>query len=415
MSRLYHDSHRPGPVNAIAAVIDKLPDTRPELADASESEGISLLFASAENVQGKPSSPRRIRGPEVEEPALIFSVQTGPSHAAGDAAHRQTHEVGLRLANTVFVNGNENTMFGMRWTRDTATNDLVLDRTVNLSTCVVTSTAETVSNSFELPLHPVGQRRKVVTSMGNILRQVTGATDSNSIPASSELEKELPRYIEENDIADPLVAVWALIEKPEVGSSIEADSPQDHVAKSLRGGGKLYRVMSGGGGWGKKQGLLSLDPDATLSEAANQEGLNALSSIFGDSAPMQDLPPSFDEGLVIDDLNLLSQAASRGDYIQFFVSVEPNATQVIRSELSQQQATGLSYCFGVVFDPEGDGGVTADGMSRKDLAVLPNYFGALSSKTITYLQPIQAGTKGEALESSTKLDVPGSRVGLMLE
>lgn len=416
MNRLYRDSHISGPLNAIAAVIDKLPDARTEPGDASETEGLSLLFVRPENMQGKPAQPRRIRGPEPEEPALVFSVQAGTSHTAGGSAHRPTHEVGLRLANTVFVNGNENTLFGMHWLRDPASKDFVLGQSANLSTCIITSTAKAVRNSFELPLHPVSQRRKVVSSMGNILRQVTGSTDDDSIPASSELESELPRYIAENDIADPLVAVWALVENPETGSLSEADTPQDHVAKSLRGGGKLYRVMSGGGGWGKKQGLLSLDPDSRLSEAANQEGLMALDSVFGRNASTQDLPPSLDKGLVIDDLTLLSQAASQGDYIQFFASVEPNPSQNTRSELSHQPATDLSCCFGVAFDVEDDGGIPTEGMQRKDLAVLPNHFGALSSKTISYLQPIvKANSEGEVTESSTKIDVPGSRVGVLLE
>lgn len=425
MNRLYRDSDFPGPLNAVAAVVDKLPSMRTGLGDtteindavdASESEGVSLLFVRPENVHGKPAPPLRIKEPETKEPALIFSVQNEALQTFGGATHRPMHEVGLRLANTIFVNGNENTLFGMRWSRDPASKNLVLDQSADLSVCVIASTANTVHNSLELPLHPVSQRRKVISSMGNILRQITGSTDDGSakpMPASAELEKELPRYISENDIADPLVAVWALIEKPDVGSSTEANT-QDHLANSLRRGGKLYRVMSGGGGWGKKQGLLSLDPDASLSDAANQGGLTTLNNVFRPNAPMQDSPPPLDKGLIIDDLSLLSQAASPGDYIQFFVSVEPDPSSILSE--SPHQHTRLSYRFGVAFDAGdyGEGG-PANG-PQKDLAVLPNYFGALSSKTISYLQPlVKANSTGEVLESSTKLDIPGSRVELLLK
>src|SRR5699024_1951031 len=104
-------------------------------------------------------------------------------------------------------------------------------------------------NSFDLPLHPVSQRRRVVSSMGNILRQITNSTDdssSDAMPASSELEKELPRYISEHNIADPLVSVWALVEKADMKPSM-GEGVQDHITNALRAGGKLYRVMSGGG------------------------------------------------------------------------------------------------------------------------------------------------------------------------
>lgn len=384
--------------------------------DAPESEGLSLLFVKPENVRGKPAPPRRIRSPEVEEPALVFSVHAGAPHTAGDTARKSIHEVGLRLANTIFVNGNENTMFGMSWTRDSASSSFVLDHSLSLSTCIIASAAKTVHNSFDLPLHPVSQRRRVVSSMGNILRQITRSTDDSSdeaMPASSELEKELPRYISEHDIADPLISVWALIEKPDVEPSI--GDVQDRITKSLRAGGKLYRVMSGGGGWGKKQGLLSLDPDISLAEAATKEDLTVLNNLFGhNTEPVQDLPPVFDKRLLIDDLSLLSQTASTGDYVQFFASVEPDRSQNVRSD---EQRTGLLYHFGVVFDAEDYGGEPTDSTSipQRDLVILPNYFGALSTKTITYSQPIiKADSNGEELESCTKLDVPGSRVGLDL-
>lgn len=426
MNRLYPSFDLPSTLYAIAAVVDKLPDTRIQPADVTESnsldtlesEGLSVLFVRPENVRAKPAPPRRIRAPEAEEPALVFSVQAGTPHTSVDMARMPIHEVGLRLANTVFVNGNENTMFGMSWIRDPASGNLALDHSINLSTCVIGSSAKAVHNSFDLPLHPVSQRRRVVSSMGNILRQITSSTDdssSDAMPASTELEKELPRYISEHNIADPLIAVWALIEKSDIKPSM-GEGVQDHIANSLRTGGKLYRVMSGGGGWGKKQGLLSLDPDLSLAEAATKENLTVFNNLFGRNAdPIQDLPPAFDK-LLIDDLSLLSQTASEGDYVQFFASVEPNYSQSASAKSGGPQQTGLLYRFGMVFDAEDYEREPPAGTPQKDLAVLPNYFGALSTKTITYSQPIiNADSKGEEVESCTKLDVPGSRVELVLE
>src|SRR5699024_3303078 len=146
-------------------------------------------------------------------------------------------EVGLRLANTIFINGNENTLFGMRWTYNTTSSRLALDQYINLFNCIITSSAHSVHNALRFPLYPVSRRRKVISGMGNILRQVAkSADDSQSnvpMPASSELERELPRYIDEHDTVDQRVSVWALVETPEMDVPIEAGSFQDRVSHSL--------------------------------------------------------------------------------------------------------------------------------------------------------------------------------------
>ena len=416
------------PFHAIAAVIDKLPDAREQSGGAlvdghgqgpSESEGISLLFVKAENIQGKTAAPRRLKASGTEEPALLFSVDTCSSNAPGDGIHRPVHEVGLRLASTVFVNGNEHTLFGMRWNYDPSLDRFALDQTIDLSSCVVTSTADAVHNAFEFPLYPVGQRRKVISGMGNILRQLAKFPDEAKsdipMPASSELEKELPRYIDEHDIDHQRVSVWALVETPEMDISNEADSIQDRLTQSLRAGGKLHHVMSGGGGWGKKQGLLSFDPEISFAEIANREDFLALDKLFDPNASAdftQGLPPFLTKGITGDDLSTLSQTARPGDYVQFFVSVEPGHVQDTRPDFAKPQEGSISYHFGTLTGtPEIQ---TIDGQQR-DLVVVPNYFGALSEKGITYLQPVtNAQSTGQVSESGTKLDMPGSRVELIL-
>lgn len=385
----------------------------------SESEGISLLFVRADYIQGKAAAPRRLKASGTEEPALVFSVDTCSSNAPGDETRRPVHEVGLRLASTIFVNGNEHTLFGMRWTYDPALDRVALDQSIDLSSCVITSTTDAVHNAFELPLHPVGQRRKVISGMGNILRQLAKSADDaksdTPMPASSELEKELPRYIDEHDIVDQRVSVWALVETPEMDISNEASSVQDRLSQSLRAGGKLHHVMSGGGGWGKKQGLLSLDPEISFSETVNREDLLALDQLFDPNVNAdftQGLPPFLSKGITGDDLSTLSQTARPSDYVQFFVSVESSHAQDTRPNFVRPQEGSISYHFGAVAGtPEVQ---TIDGQ-QQDLVVVPNYFGALSEKGITYLQPVtNAQANGQMLESGTKLDMPGSRVELIL-
>ncbi|KAJ6005010.1 hypothetical protein N7540_012809 [Penicillium herquei] len=390
--------------HVVAAVVDKIPSVAQSHSSSSESaigaseeyEGVSLLVIEGENLKWKAEPPRRIGDPAGEEPSLVVSVRD----------ERSAHAVGLRLANTVFINGKERTFLGMRWTA--GDNGYVLDRSVGLTSCVVTSSEASVQPELSLPLNPVTQRRRVITGMGNILRQLAKSTDPSSdepMPASTELEKELPRYIEENNIADRRVSVWALVEKPDVEIAGETSSTQDRLTKSLRQGGKLHRVMSGGGGWGKKQGLLSLDPEVAFPAMLPTDQAVNLDQVFDPSSradePLE-MPSFLENGLIGEDLSHLSQVANAGDFIEFFVSVEPSYSHNVELESKR-------YCFGVMSNAEEpDHQVISS--EEKHLELVANTFGALSEKAITYTQPIlQEGKTGE---STTKLDIPGCRVML---
>jgi len=416
IDRLYPGVPKPTPLYAVAAVIDKLPNSTQSgestaesnddsRFESSESEGLSLLTIQKENVRGKAAPPRRIGGPADEEPDLTISIQDTI------ASIRPTYEVGLRLANTVFVNGKESTLIGMRWTYDAAAGAYVMDKPVDLTSCFVTSISTKTNPSLTLPLDPVGERRRVITSMGNILRQVSKSTDPASdepMPASSELETALPRYINEHNIVDQRVSVWALVEKPDlVIANGESSSTQDRVAQSLRLGGKLHRVMSGGGGWGKKQGLLSLDPEVSFPGMARPDELVILDQIFDPSTEAPSGMPAFlAKGMIGDDLSLLSQVATAGDYIQFFVGLEPDHSQEEIANTAGEEGS-VTYRFGVVADAEElDPQVLNE--NKHDLVVVPSSFGALSEKAIVYSQPMVDAT--EASNSSTKLDIPGCRV-----
>ncbi|KAJ5609069.1 hypothetical protein N7528_009636 [Penicillium herquei] len=385
--------------HAVAAVVDKIPNVAQSHSSLSEStseeyEGVSLLVIEGDNLKWKAEPPRRIGDPAGEEPSLVVSVRD----------EKSAHAVGLRLANTVFINGKERTFLGMRWTASDY--GYVLDRSVGLTNCVVTSSEASVQPELSLPLHPVTQRRRVITGMGNILRQLAKSTDPSSnepMPASTELEKELPRYIEENNIADRRVSVWALVEKPDIEIAGQGSSTQDRLTRSLSQGGKLHRVMSGGGGWGKKQGLLSLDPEAAFPAMLPKDQAVNLDQVF-DPVPRSEepleMPSFFENGLIGEDLSHLSQVANTGDFIEFFVSVEPSSSRNVEQESKH-------YCFGVVSNAE-ESGYQATSSEEKHLKLVANTFGALSEKAITYTQPVLQ----EAAESTTKLDIPGCRVML---
>ncbi|OJJ51709.1 hypothetical protein ASPZODRAFT_55295 [Penicilliopsis zonata CBS 506.65] len=398
----------PSTVHFVTAIVDKIPTPREKIESSStadlESEGISLLLIDASNVQGKAASSRLVRDTQTEESALLLRTQA--------ASSRQVYEVGLRLANTVFLTGKESTIAGMRWKYDDASEKFWLEKTVDLSKCVVKTTGENARASVSLPLYPVCQRRTVVSSMGNILRQISKPTTNGSVqpmPASSELEKDLPRYIKEHNIVDQRVSVWALVEGPDHLVDPTQETSHSRVIESIRRGGKLHRVVSGGGGWGKKQGLLSLDPEISFLEADQQETMPLLESLFTESHSTDtpvDLPLLFDQDTV-DSLTTLSQVARQGDHIQFFVSVDPETIEYAHSEISQDaQAKITSYQFGVVADPEAAPGLNST--EESDLRIIPNYFGAASEKAMTYTQ---LNPEAESIVR-TKLDIPGARVEL---
>ncbi|OKO98993.1 hypothetical protein PENSUB_8910 [Penicillium subrubescens] len=416
MRQLYGSDSNVNTLYAVAAIIDKIPNhSTPAkgspVLNKQESEGLSLLVVDKESMHGKAVPLRRFGGPANEESDLLVSVQ---GRQTSQGATGTAHEIGLRLANTVFVNGKESTLFGMRWTRDATTNAYTLDNTIDLTSCAVTSTPSTrFSPNLTLPLYPIGERRKVIASMGNILRQISKSSDpisNETIPASSELEKDLPRYIKEHNIMDQRVSVWALVENKDITAADNNLPTQDYLIQSLGRGGKLHRVVSGGGGWGKKAGLLSLDPEIGFSGSAQRDALVGLDQLFDSSADGElDLPLSLEKGLVGEDLTLLSQVATAGDFIQFFVSVDPSSTYDAAPSDASPSDGNITYRFGMVSNAEEVSSSDAlDGTGN--ITVVPNSFGALSEKAIAYTQPVAQG--GETSESSTKLDIPGCRVVL---
>lgn len=425
MNKLFvnEPGHKPqNPRYAVAAVIDKLPDPRDEAADLLGSEGLSLLLARAKDVSGKVAGASRLKSTDKDEPSFIYAVQPLHSALGSNAAIGAPYEVGLRLAKTIFVNGKDRTIFGMRWDYDSDQGKFYLSQSSDLSNCTVASTTESIRNSLDVPLFPVGQRRNVVSSLGNILRQVSKSTDGKSddpMPASSELEKELPKYVAEHGLHQR-VSVWALVEKPDRVVSTDALDP-NHVPGAICNGSKLHRVVSGGGGWGKKQGLLSLDPETTFADTTPHGGLLPIDELLGSedagslSEKLQGSPDSFQRLAFGDDLSALSQVASQGDFIQFFASVAPKGEKTKPSGELSNYGEGICCRFGVIPSAETAEAIAnvSDAKSR-DIVMLPNYFGALTEKAITYSQPVHdEGSSDGSRENRTKLDIPGCRVQLV--
>jgi hypothetical protein len=267
--------------------------------------------------------------------------------------------------------------------------------------------------------------------MGNILRQLSNIPStgpSGAIPASSELEKELPKYVNELGIPHQRVAVWALVE-PLNSLLSETQHGRTNVEQSIVNGSRIHRVVSGGGGWGKKQGLLSLDPeisfrDESMHPLSLDQVLSTQSSVIkSDEVPdISELSDLMGKGLE-EKIASLSQVTPVGDSIQFLVAVESEAVEKIADQQDDQNSHAISCSFGVGASvgaelvipqsaPAQDTLTSAD--SSENVLVIPNHFSGVSETAISYSQRTTSGASSKVGKCQTKLSVPGSRVDLWL-
>ena len=124
--------------------------------------------------------------------------------------------------------------------------------------------------TFRLPLTPLTPPRKVLHCAGNILRELSSLEDPTvGTPASRELESAVDRYLKENPQVSPgrKLDIFALITPP----GCQAPGNGEVNPWNLQSRQKLRRVLSGGGGWGKKMGLLSIDPQGLAYALSDEE------------------------------------------------------------------------------------------------------------------------------------------------
>lgn len=421
--RRVHPENPPAVAYTVTAVVDKITGNSRRVADGESTsthlvpqgrEGLSLLLADATGVKARGAKPTRTRGAASEEPAFIFS--TLPD-AGGQAL---SHEVGLRLANTIFVNGKDRTLIGMKWNFDERSRRYVLDKYRDLGVCSVGLSQSARQCSINIPLIPVTPLRRVVSSMGNILRQVSKSLESTSDaqPASADLERELPRYVSSLGMPHQRVSVWALIQPAESALPVQEWSAKQ-LEEAVSRGARLHRVMSGGGGWGKKQGLLSLDPEIFFRDGKHANTEVTVERVFDTGKNATDVDPSAEVAEILDlsleeSIASLTQITKEGDYVQFFVEIPPTKKAVSES-LVETQSQALSAAFAVAAPSDiSPGAVDGAGEDARNpegiLTVLPNHFGGLSETAITYRLKSDAAD----FQRSTKLSMPGAGVELKL-
>ncbi|KAL9108489.1 MAG: hypothetical protein Q9227_006704 [Pyrenula ochraceoflavens] len=273
-------------IRSLTAIVDALPgpargSAQNEEPFISHHEGIAFLVSDT-IVSSEPlkrTTPNRVR-PESDregpDPCVTFRWQKYMSRRSREnyaemsyeqmrrfLKHAWVQECNVPLANTLFQNGREFTLYedswvfkrsesqGGTWERNASSPPQPRER----SHCLVEVAQDMIT--FNAPLIKLTEPQKIVSCMGNVISRISD-NHGNSVAASEELEKILPKLLEKRQLQGPQqVHVHALVSPKIV----------DRKEKALnlmfildRGSGHFHRVTSGGGGWGNRAGLLSLDP-----------------------------------------------------------------------------------------------------------------------------------------------------------
>ncbi|KAJ8124862.1 hypothetical protein O1611_g8780 [Lasiodiplodia mahajangana] len=240
--------------------------------------GFSVLRGPVDNILPELWEKESISGASQDSAACV-SFTANPLTGNTSAL-----EVTLPLANTVFQNGRRSTLYASRW--DTASDGRkTLGKNYPKTTQRIIANGSSVNHTSSIiPLLPLTPPRRIVAGLGNIVRQVE--IDGCPTPASKELETIIPQIFEERARREPRssprpIGVWCWVIPHHIGpekfnnlklfkagsSLTEAEIALDSIevfSALLSSGCRLHKILSGGGGWGLKQGLLSLDPETSF-------------------------------------------------------------------------------------------------------------------------------------------------------
>jgi hypothetical protein len=369
-------------------------------------------------------------------------------------------ELQLPLSQTVFTTGLVSTLihrtFGWKGQPNSPALALFHEQKLESQTLQLPAMRGHKGTSLTLPLVPLTPFRKIEYVMGNIIRklssQPTGAIASTksgqidqaegsevtdaSMPASEELEKSVSRYFEALDLQPETVSVWAFVvprilregaisrqsfdhllsaDEKSITSAWHSDTAAavlmaKHTNVAIRQmipeGARLIKVLSGGGGWGKKAGLLSLDPDVQYStrDLRQDQGwkfdFDGVDDGTGASAEAQKN-------------QALGQIVKKDEMIMFLLAPKPEHVpeqparedDVTLHREKDDLRTKLYHTFGPI--PSSIDMIPQEVASDTNVATIRHYpgrFGMLSEGGMAVTINGMDGPRGQS-----KLDVPGSR------
>ncbi|KAK8209234.1 hypothetical protein IWZ01DRAFT_505129 [Phyllosticta capitalensis] len=361
-------------VRVLSATADALPASVPGKA----AEGFAYAVLHATN--GKPNSIFTLAddADQHEYGTLEFQLSDDWFRMLRHSRHENVQHakaiaetdyfVAMKLANTLFQSGRKKTMLDVTYAVDPA-GDLYPVRHEWLAHCAIMydspdrkfvksidERASKTNKLFDVSLVPLTEPRKISVSLGNILRTID-LPDGSSRPASHELEANLDAYFKATEQDPHARPVWALLmnqsgvertkmllqnaqflaslsdETGQLGGleAIWAGSDKATIG-SLRDtiyldGSRLQRVLSGGGGWGDKAGLLALDPqDSLRPKNSSDQEISQFTSDLSDfthvqfftstnstSSPLTEFPSGLWMGTIPDGLEMYQSPTGKAE------------------------------------------------------------------------------------------------------
>lgn len=400
----------------LAAVVDRIPQTssstsyrvqgshtadvnassKTRLGDGSEGISVAVLVSedAAPDLWSPRDTPNERETMTIQQRCtLSFSLPPSPGERTkiSDKATSQPlvkRLLQLPVANTLFQNGRTSTLFAQKWVlsfREEPSSEHMASEKTWLPQQTVHMDAifaddgmrlrlDTIVHSHLVPITPA---RKITAAVGNIVRELSGGDDSaEAAPASEELERAISTAIQQGQIPTQQAGVWALIRPQRYAALDQPAQVQGTVRDTIRyavlSGARLHKVLSGGSGWGKKHGLLALDPDSDYSYHHRKFG------------------PTSGDGQDADVKNFeaLGEVAKLGDMITFYVYRSPSDADAANLcepiSWSSSQAVTATLVFGSIpstVDAMPEVGITeAEGRTQSELPVEENHFGMLSEQ-----------------------------------
>ncbi|KAB8339022.1 hypothetical protein FH972_021961 [Carpinus fangiana] len=371
----------------LAAVVDRIA-TPGETAQDLGSEGIAICASNhvklvdPEFDVAETAPELHTRALKLDEQPPTLSIQL----LSNTTPENGTLEVMLPIAQTLFHTNQPSVVALSRWTFSQANPKKAVHGFKKNSNYGVKIPLASSSPSVvtSLPLAQLTGPREIKSVMGNVVREleetsrtvdpekfgeIIGQEGGSSTSASKELEEAVAALITMPDRFRNPVGVWALIIPQELttskaygGLTRSTDMALEDIraAKGAQNnsclhelifsGATLRHVLSGGGGWGNKAGLLSLDPHSDYVQRSADD--------------LFDLDGS-------DPMSFLRGTASPGDRIVFYAVVDGK---------DHQGPTQASLEFGVVPSTADDMPASAEpGTEHKSpVRHYPNRFGFLS-------------------------------------
>lgn len=301
---IFHTPLKGPDFDVVVAVADKIPYPKHDLPGLSDRiqtsngfEGISVLIGSSTEIAPDLWTADRVEGretPTSRQPcALSFLLHPSAANLTSITAekadeHVVSYDLKLPLANTLFHNGRISTLYAEHWMShgNNIKNDLdflrvrkvfLRQQTLNIGQIFFDSHRQVELNTM---LKPIVPPRIIAAALGNIIRQfytITGSSPKATVPASKELENAVSDYLETSQDPAQKINIWALVTPQEY--SMSGSQMGTDLQKSIENGSRLHKVLSGGGGWGIKEGLLALDPDCDYN--GSEHGTQTDSDLVG--------------------------------------------------------------------------------------------------------------------------------------